>query len=287
MELSAVTLDTSSGSGGPLILPQVIPGILELPRVALMVNDLIPQGTTNSNAVLYLREKTFTNAAAAVAEGATKPESTLVFDQATAPVQKIAHWLPVTEEMLEDYPAIQSFIDARLRYGLDRTREDQLLNGTGIAPNLLGILATPGLTAAQARGADTTMDAVLKEIVKIATAALIQPDAVVMNPINWQTVQLAKNANGNYLGSGPWAPPQPPTLWGFPVAVTPAIVANTALVGAFRTGAQVFNKGGVRVEISNSHSDFFVKNLIAIRAEERLALAVYRPSGFGLVTGLN
>ena len=76
-------------------------------------------------------------------------------------------------------------------------------------------------------------------------------------------------------------------LWGLPVALTSAIVAGTALVGAFKTASQIFRKGGLRVEASNCHASFFVENKIAIRAEERLALAVYRPSAFGTVTGLN
>jgi len=287
IELQATTLDTTTGSGGPLILPQVLPGIQPLFFKRLTVGALLPQGTTDSNALMFLQEKTFTNAAAATTEGTAKPESALVFQQATSPVQKIAHWLPVTEEMLEDYSAIRSYIDARLRFGLDLTEEDELLNGSGTPPHLTGLMTVAGMTATQARGADSNADAIFKEITAISTTAFIQPDAIVMNPINWQSVQLAKNANGQYFGAGPWAPPQPPTLWGLPVAATPSIVANTALVGAFQMCAQEFTKGAVRVEVSNSHNDFFVKNLIAIRAEERLALCIYRPAGFGKVTGLN
>jgi HK97 family phage major capsid protein len=286
IELMATTLDSSAGSGGPLILPQVLPGILPLLFKRLMVGDLLPQGTTNSNAILYLREKTFTNAAAATLEGGAKPESALVFDQATAPVQKLAHWLPVTEEMLEDYPAIRSYIDARLRLGLDLTEEDELLNGTGVAPHLTGLMVAAAAVPV-VRGTDTNADAIFKQITAIATTAFVQPDGIVINPINWQTIQLTKNANGNYLGAGPWNSPQPPTLWGLPVSVTPSIVANTSLVGGFQMGAQEFTKGGIRVEVSNSHQDFFIKNLIAIRAEERNALAIYRPAAFGKVTGLN
>jgi HK97 family phage major capsid protein len=253
----------------------------------LTVGDLLPQGTTDSNALMFLQEKTYTNAAAAVLEGNPKPESTMVFQQATSPVQKIAHWLPVTEEMLEDFAAIRSYIDARLQLGLDLTEEDELLNGSGIAPHLTGLMTVAGMTATVARGADSIADAIFKQITAITVTSFIQPDAIVMNPMNWQTVQLTKNANGNYLGSGPWSNAQPPQLWGLPVASTPAMVANTALVGGFRMGAQEFTKGGVRVEVSNSHNDFFVKNLVAIRAEERLALCIYRPAAFGKVTGLN
>lgn len=287
IELQATTLDTSTGSGGKLIVTDYQPGILPLLFKRLTIADLIAPGTTDSNSITYFKETTFTNAAAAVAEGATKPESTLIFDLVTDLVRKIAHWLPITEEMLEDFAASRSYVDMRLRLGLALAEEDQLLNGNGAGANIQGILQRAGLTAAQPRGADSNADAIFKQITTISTTVFIQPDGLVLNPINWQTIQLTKNANGNYLGTGPWNDAQPAQLWGYPVAVTPSIVANTGLVGAFKQAAQFFRKGGVRVEASNSHSDFFVKNLVAIRAEERGALAVYRPAAFGTVTGLN
>jgi len=287
VDLQATTLDTSSGSGGPLILPDNRPGIIELLNKRLVVADLLSPGTTESNLIAFMKEKTFTNAAAATAEGGVKQESTLVFEAATSAVRKLAHWIPVTEEMLEDFLQTASIVDARLRLGLDLVEEDELLNGSGVAPHLLGVMTLPGLSAAVARGADTNADAIFKQITAIASGVFVSPDGIVLNPVNWQTVQLTKNAAGNYLGSGPWAPAQPAALWGLPVAVTPSIVANTGLVGAFKASAQIFRKGGVRVESSNSHASFFVSNLVAIRAEERLALAVYREAAFGKVTGLN
>lgn len=286
-ELMAATLTEDAASGGDLLIAQQVPGILPLLFKRLVVADLIAPGTATSNLISFMKETTFTNAAATVAEGADKPESTLIFDAATAAVRKIAHWLPVTDEMLEDVAQIQSYIDARLQLGVELKEEDQLLNGSGIAPNVLGLMLLPGITAAHPRGADSNIDAILKQLTIIATTVFVQPSGIVMNPANWMTVQLTKNAAGNYLGSGPWTSPQATQLWGLPVAVTPSIVANSALVGDFRGSAQIFRKGGLRVEASNSHSDFFVKNLTAIRAEERLALAAYREAAFGQVTGLN
>jgi HK97 family phage major capsid protein len=287
VELQATTLDTTSGSGGQLIVTDFQPGILPLLFKRLTVADLIAPGTTTSNSITYFKETTATNAAAAVAEGAAKPESTLIFALQSDLVRKIANWLPVTEEMLEDADQIRSYIDMRLRLFVALAEEDQLLNGSGVAPNIQGILQRTGLTPAQARGADTNADCIFKMITTIASTVFIQPDGLVLNPINWQTIQLTKNANGNYLGTGPWQNAQPPQLWGYPAAITPSIAANLGLVGAFKAAAQFFRKGGVRVEVSNSHADFFVKNLVAIRAEERGALAVYRPAAFGTCTGLN
>src|SRR5262245_785866 len=288
----ATTLTEDPASGGKLLVPDYQPGIRPLNFKRLVVADLIAPGTTDSNSIIYMVETVFTNAAAPDAEGGTKPESALVFDQKTDAVSKIAHWIPVTEEMLEDVAAIRSYIDARLRLGVSLAEEDQLLNGNGTPPNLLGLMNRPGLAPAVARNAagtppETNMDAIARQIAAIATTSFVYPDGIVMNPANWFTAQISKDNNGNYFGAGPFSALPTATMWGLPVAPTPSIVAGTALVGAYGTQAQVFRKGGVRVEASNSHQDFFIKNLVAIRAEERLALAVYRPAAFGKVTGLN
>jgi len=281
------TLTEGAGSGGSLVLPQYLPGIMQTLMRRLMVADLMASGTTNSNAITYMVETAFTNAAAPVLEGTAKPESALAFSSVTEAVRKIAHWLPVTEEMLEDVAAIASYIDARLRVGVQFVEEDQLVNGSGIAPNLLGILNRPGLATAVARAAaESNADAIFRQIMAIYGSAFLMPDGVVINPKDWADTVLTKTAQGNYLTAGPFAPIQSAQMWGLPVAVTPVVAIATAVVGAFQTAAQVFRRGGIRVESSNSHQDFFIKNLVAIRAEERLALAVYRPGAFGKVTGL-
>jgi HK97 family phage major capsid protein len=286
--MRATTLTEDVASGGKLLVPQYLPGITPLMFKRLTIRDLLASGQTDSPQIVYMVEKTFTNAAAAVAEGAAKPESALVFDQKVESVVKIAHWLPVTEEMLEDVSQIQSYIDARLRLGLDLTEEDQLLNGSGVAPNMLGLLNRVGLTVGSAVGAapDTNADAIFRTMMAVFNASFVMPDGHVINPANWQTIALMKTTYGEYIAGGPFSPLPVPTLWGLPVDVTPSIVANTAFTGAFATQAQVFDRGGVRVEASNSHQDFFIKNLVAIRAERREALCVYRPAAFAKTTAL-
>ena len=287
-DFHATTLSEDPASGGGLVVPDTRVGILPLPTRPPVVRDLIAPGRTTSNLVQFMEEKTFTNAAAAVAEAAAKPESTLVFEAATSPVQKLAHWIPATNEILDDVAQMASYIDSRLRIGLQLTEDDELLNGTGIAPHLLGFLQLPNLAAAVARGADTNADCVAKQIAAIATAVNLMPTGIVMHPSNFLSIQLAKNANGDYTsGEGPLAPLPRRVLWGLPCALTTAIALGSALVGSFATAAQIFDKTGIRVDVSNSHSDFFVKNLVAVRAEERLALAVYRQEAFGLCTGLS
>jgi HK97 family phage major capsid protein len=287
VELKATTLSEGAGSGAGLVIPDTQPGIVPLPTRALVVADLLAPGNTTSASVSYMAETAWTNAAAPTAEGSPKPESALVFAAVTEPVRKLATWLPVTEEILEDVLQLRSYIDQRLRTGVQLAEDDQLLNGNGTAPNLLGLLNRPGLAPDVARGTDTNPDAIAKQIAALATNSNLAPDGIVMHPTNYLAVQLGKNTAGDYYGDGPFAAAGRPSLWGLPVALTVGIPLGTALVGAFKLAAQIFRHGGINVAASNSHQDFFVKNLVAIRAEERLALAVYRASGIGKVTGLN
>ncbi|MCA1841966.1 MAG: phage major capsid protein [Actinobacteria bacterium] len=299
------TVTEGAGSGNAFVVtPRVLPGIVPLLFRRLTIADLLPAGATDGPNIRYIKETTFTNAAATVAEAANKPESTLVYDIVDEAVKKIAHFLPVSDEMLEDVAQVRSYIDGRLVLGVQLTEEDQLLNGNGTGTNLTGLLNRSGLQAAQAVGTDTRVDAIYKEITKIRANAFLEPSGIVVHPTDWQTIRLSKDSQGQYYGGGPFTGaygngPIPETLntggavnvngdslWGLPVVVTPAIATGTALVGAFSQATQVFRRGGITVEASNSHASFFIQNLVAIRAEERLALAVYRPAGLGTVTGL-
>jgi HK97 family phage major capsid protein len=283
------TSDDSPGSGGALIVPDYRPGIIPLLCKRLTVADLIAPGSTDSNVIIYMKEELFTNNADTVPEGTEKPESALRFEQATDPVHTIAHWLPVTEQMLEDVPAIRSYIDSRLRLGVQLAEEDKLLNGADSPAEIVGIRNRDGLRTAEAggSGAQANVEAIFRQIMGIFTDSFVMPTGIVLNPTNWQTIQLLKDANNLYMGGGPFTTPVARTLWGLPVVVTPTMPSGTGLVGAFGSEAQVFRKGGIDVQATNSHSDYFIKNLVAIRAEERLALAVYRPGAFGEVTGLD
>jgi HK97 family phage major capsid protein len=260
------------------------PGIVPMGLDETTVGDLVLPGTTDSNVVSYYEETTVTNAAATVAEGAAKPESTLAFTERTDTVRKIATWIPATSEFLEDNAGIRSYIEGRLRFMVEREEEDQLLNGDGTAPNISGILDRSGL---QTVTSTNDMDAIYRAITEVRVDGFAEPTAVVIHPLSWQNLRLAKDSNGMYHGAGPFAGrDQGENIWGLPVRVTPLIAEGTALVGAFRPFAQVFRKGGIRVVASTEHSTYFTENKVAILAEERLTLAVYRPAAFCQVTGL-
>ena len=294
---------TQAGGGIGTVIPQYQPGIVPMLFRRLTVSDLLPQGTVNGPSLVYVQETAVTNAAATVAEGALKPQSDITTAQVTEAVRKIATTAKISDEMVNDAGYIQSYVNGRLVLFVQLAEEDQLLNGNGTAPNLRGILNRTGLSAAQAVGTDTRVDAIFKEITKIRTGAFLDPDAVVLHPTDWQSIRLSKDSNGQYYAGGPFGfaaygnPAQSAgdtsnlsaggdTLWGLRVVVTPAIAQGTALVGSFQLGAQVYRRDGMRVEATNSNEDDFKTNLIAIRVEERLGLAVYRPAGFGTVTGL-
>jgi HK97 family phage major capsid protein len=260
------------------------PGMIMLGQQRLTIADLISQGETTMNTIRYVREDTFTNAATSVTEGATKPEASFDTSEQDAPVRKIAVTAKVTDEMFADFPVIRDYIDNRLRFMVAQREEAQILLGNGTRPNLQGIETTSGIQT-QARGTDPAPDATFKAMVKVQTVGFFEPDGAVFNPLDWQNVKLLKTADGIYIWGHP-ADPGVDRIWGIPVVSTVAQTQGTAIVGAWKLGAQLFRRQGITVETTNSNEDDFKTNLIAIRAEERLALAVYRPLAFCTVTGL-
>jgi len=246
--------------------------------------DYLPSVTTGLSVIKYMYESTFTNAAATVAEAGTKPESALAWTQGSVNVEKIATWVPVTDEQLDDVPAMMALINRRLLLMLMLEEEDQLLNGDGSTPNIRGFMNATGLQT-QAKGADSAHDAVYKAFTKVRATGYAEPSLVVMHPNDWQSIRLTTTADGVYL----WGSPSEDgvdRIWGKPVLVTTAQTEGSGLTGDFTMFSEVWRKQGIRLDISNSHSDYFVKNLQAIRIEERLALAIYRGAAFCEVTGI-
>lgn len=295
---------SASGQGGNLIMSDRLPGFVDILQRQLTILDLIPTAQTTSNMIEYVKEKTFTNNAATVAEatattGTTglKPESVLNFELATSPVQTIAHWIPVTNAMLADAPQIRGIVDNRLIYGLNQELEDQVLSGDGTSPNLSGILdqtglQTLGLSAGSTYGGQANVvDAAYAAMVQIQVTGLATPDAFVFNPIDWAAVRLMResavtgNVNpGAYL-YGPPSVAGPMTLWGRPVVESLGMTQNTLLCGAFQIGCMLFDReqAGIRV---GTIDDQFVRNMQTILAELRAAFVVFRDTAFARVTGV-
>lgn len=250
-----------------------------------VVADLMPNGTITQPRFLYMEETSNTNNADTVAEGAQKPESALAFTEKDAPVRKIATVLPVTDELFEDAPAMRSYVQGRMTIFLQLAEEDQLVNADGVAPNLEGILENAGIQT-QAKGADTIPDAIYKAATKIEVNSFLPATGVVLHPNDWQRVRLLKDSAGNYLFGSPMIGDME-RIFGYPVVKTQALTEGIGLVGAFDTAAMVLRRTGVSFAVSTEHSDFFIKNKLMLRIEERLAFPIFRPAGFCELTGLN
>lgn len=273
------TLITSGpASAGAFIQADRVAGV-DMPRRRLTIRDLVAPGSTGSNSIEYYRQTARNNAAAETAEGAAKPESAYAWTLVQSPVQTIAHWVPITRQAFDDAAGLASTIDSELRYGLDLREEGQLLAGTGVAPQLHGIIPqATAYVAAFAPASPTLIDQIRLAILQVALTD-VPADGIVMHPTDWARVETTKDAAGYYIAGNPQGG-IPNRLWGFPVVDTQAIEVDKFLVGAFQAGAQIFDRMAPEVMISTEHDDYFVKNKLAVRAEKRLAFAVRRPSAF-------
>jgi HK97 family phage major capsid protein len=260
-----------------LVAPQRLSGIIPGAFRALRVRDVLPQGTTSSNMVEYTRELAFTNNAAERNEGVAKPESSLTFELKNAPVRTIAHFLKVSKQVLEDAAALQSYIDTRLRYGVELKYDSQLINGNGTAPAISGMLDSGNYTAfTQGPFGETALDNINRAIYQVL-AADYAATGIIMNPADWGAIERLKGDDDHYI-IGNAQGNIGPRLWGLPVVVTNNLAAGKFICGAFDIAYQVWNRSGTVVEMFEQDSDNVQKNLVTVRAEARGCLASYRPA---------
>lgn len=279
-------ITSAPGSAGVNIQPQRI-GMLMPMDQRLFLRDLLNWGRTTSNAIEYVRELLFTNNANVVSELVTKPQSDITFELESAPVATIAHWIRASKQVLADAPMLQSYIDGRLMYGLKLKEEQQLLKGSGVGLNLNGIYtqATPYVNPGVTVQAETRIDRLRLAMLQVSLSEY-DTDGIVINPIDWAAIELTKTTDNAYLFASPTGQIAP-TLWGRPVVATQAMDAGDFLVGAFRMGAQGWDREDAAVEISLEDSTNFRDNACTIRCEERVGLTVFRTSAFvkGQLTG--
>lgn len=278
---ATATVGSTVSTTTSLVIPDR-QALVGLPMRPLVVRDLLTPGQTSSNSIEYPVMLSRTQSAATVAEGALKPQSDLTFDLRNAPVRTIAHWFKASRQIMDDAPGLQSMIDGEARYGLEYLEDVQFLYGDGTGANLYGIIPqASAYSAAFAPTGETAIDRLRLSILQ-ATLALYPATGIVLHPTDWAKIEMTKDGQGRYIVGNPVGQVSP-TLWGLPVAATMAMTAGNFLTGAFRRGAQIFDRMSIEVLLSTEDQDNFVKNMITIRAEERLALAVYRPTAF--VTG--
>lgn len=270
-------------------LPQIDQSVVSLPRTTLTVANLLAPGTLSGDTLVYFEELAGEGAVGTVAPGASKPYVNYKFNQVREGLTKIAGLTKVLDEMMEDYGFLVTEINGSLLYDLSLKEEEQLLYGNGTAPNLRGITERSGILQVDAT-AETLADKVFSAQMQVQQASKRLVDGVVINPADYEALRLTKDGNGQYIGGGPFQGQYGvggtalyPPLWGLNTVVTPAIAAGTVLAGAFKD-ATLFRKGGVRVDAANTNVDDFETNKVTLRAEERIALKVPRPSAFAEIT---
>jgi HK97 family phage major capsid protein len=274
--------DTQAGALIPAqqMYPTMVQGTYARP---LTIRDLVTTGTTTADAIEFPIEGVPTNNAAPVAEATAtsggsgaKPESALALSKGTTTIKTIAHWVPATRRALADAGMLRMYIDNFLRYGLDEELEDQMLTGDGAGENFLGILNTPN-TQSQAFDTDV-LTTTRKARTKVRVTGRATPTAYVMHPNNWETLDLLQDNEGRYYYGGP-SILGTPRLWGLPVVESEGMTEGTSVVADWRR-AVLMDREQTQILVSDSHSDFFVRNLIAILAELRAAFFCIRPAAF-------
>ncbi len=294
----------SDTSAGALVQAQRLAGITDTaPARELLIRDLCTNVPTTSDLFEYVQITGKTNNAATVAEATTsddigsgdpvvteaqaglKPESALTFTVKASAVETIAHLIPITRRAAGDAGQVLALINQFLLDGLGEKEEDQFVSGDGSSPNLRGILNTVGIQTRVAAGTDLDSVAMAIRDVRVARR---RPTALVVNPLDWYTegFLLAKDANGHYQIANPLASiDQIPALWGLQVVVSDAVPENTAIVGDFRQ-AVVADRMQSSIYMTDSHKDWFARNMLAILAEERVGFGVLDPAAFCTITAV-
>jgi HK97 family phage major capsid protein len=281
--------NTILGEGGSpqeptdvLVPKQYMAGIVGGAFRQLRILSLIPRGQASGNTVHYTRESSFVNRAAERSEAAQKPETDIVFEGVDTPVRTIAHFLKVSKQVMDDAPALQSYIDRRMTYGVTLRAEQQIINGNGTTPNLSGILASGNFTSLSASGGDTDFDFANRAKYEVIGADYM-PDVYLINPADWGRMERLKTglsgddryvgADGaiNYLQNG-----LVPTLWGLPVIPSNSVPAGK-LICLSLDATMFWERQGVTVEIFDQNEDDVEKNLLTVRGEMRGAFTVFRP----------
>ena len=278
--------DTSAGA----FLMAEDTGIYEpLGRYPLTLRDLISTRTTTSDAVEFVRQTTQVHQAAPTAEanvtdytGATgqvsgeKPEGSTTLERVTENVKTIAVWIPATKRALSDVGQLRGLIDQELREDLGEELEDQLLNGDGIGENFTGLANTANVLV-QAWDTDLITTA-RKAITNLLVNGKQVPTAWLLNPQDWETIDLLQDLQGRYYWGGPQTPGQR-TMWGVPVVQNFFVPQGTGYLGNWRKMV-LWDREQATISVSDSHADFFIRNMVAILAELRAAMGVIRPTGF-------
>lgn len=271
----------ATGQNQPLVPSDRLSGIVTPATRRLTVRDLLPAIRSQSNLIEFAKENVFTNAAAPQFsagnyENVAKAEAAITFLLEKEPVQTIAHWIPASRQILEDAPLLAGYINNRLIYGLKLVEEDNLLNGSGSSGELHGLVTQATAFSETLVTGDTQLDILLKAMLQAARSEYAAT-GIVLHPADWTAMMLLKDSQGRYIFSDPHSA-EAPRVWGLPVVPTNSQTEGDFLVGGFAQAATIVDRDDATVRVAEQHADFFIKNMVAILAEERAALVVFRPA---------
>lgn len=286
--------------------PMRIPGIQRPEDTFGSLRDVLTVGQTSADSLIYFRETVFTNNAAVVPEAthtdpndetpanaSVKPESAITFDQQTSEVVTIAHWIPITRQMIWNAPEMRTYIEGRLVDGLKLTEDDELLNGDGTSGHMTGLLETSGIQvlddtyfAANPVSDDGTpnegFNRILRARTRIATVGRARANFVVLNPEDHERFMVSTDGQQRYLGAGPFAAGNVASLWGLRVVINENLASGKALVGDGRQ-ATIWDRMQAQVLVGTIDKQF-VRNMLTLLGEERVGLTVFRPQAFAEVS---
>ena len=287
-----------AASAGSLVRPDRRPDVVITPDRPAFIRDLLPSVATSSNAVEVMRQNVFTdnaapqapsspNTAIGAGEFQAKAQSNITYELVTVPIRTFAHFIPASRQVLSDAALLQGLINSRLMYGLNLLSDSQLLYGSGANQDLTGLMVDAGVSDIGGLAVGTAakdvpgamLDHIRKAITECQKNEFYNINGVVLNPVDWQTLELAKGTDGHYI----WVTVPnggEPRLWRVPVIVSNAMAQGQFLLGDWTLGATIYDREQMDVRISESHSDFFIKNGVAILAEERYGFGIELPKAY-------
>lgn len=278
---ATVELENPMLTPGDGVLPTYRrPGILPKSVRPLSIEALFPSSPISGNSFEYVQEKGFYNGANVVKEGSQKPFSSIKFEVKTGKVHTVAHLAKVSKQMLEDAPALISYLNNRMTYGVDLVVEDMLISGEGGENELSGIFTEGNYTPVNATAGDLGNAPNLYDLILFAKSkiqqAYFRPNMILLNPADWVKMLFVKNSSGDYYLSGP-VNVSAKTLWGLPVLDSQAIPEGKFMVVDTTQAATVWHRSGLTLEMFEQDADNVQKNLVTIRAERRLGFSIERP----------
>lgn len=286
-----------AASGGALTAPDRDPEVYRNPNRPVRIRDLIPSIPASTSSVEFMRQNVFTNnagpqgtvAGKGGGEMVAKAQSEITWELVSLTIPTIAHWVAASRQILNDAPLLMSLIDQDLSYGLDLAGDAQLLTGDGTGQNMTGLMVDAGVPTVGEIAIGTTGDDIPPAMIDHLRAAITECqtneyyniNGLVLNPIDFATLETAKATDGHYILM-PFAATngQPATIWRVPVVITNAIAQGEFLLGDWTMGAKIRDRESMTVRVGEQHSDYFVKNGVAILAEEQYVLTIPRPKAF-------